>query len=213
VWGYNQCFGKPISSREPIASLAKQKNLWDTTFSHLITQMGIELLVENEDGIRIAPGAKSRVEQILQELHTDSKGYDYRAAKTQRTTSQRGRKPKGTLDAIQSQVEQWKATAPDLSGFDVRELKDVKSRQKIQFGLWVLKKKLNVEKAPLDVVVEYVVQTFPTMGGTTRSLKSSVANQKFVGRTPQGERFLTSDGEIDIEALLPDSLKQPALSS
>jgi len=208
VWGYNRHFGQPVPSRSPMIQLAKDKKLWDNTFSHQITRMRDDVLIESDDGIRLSPGAKAEVDKVLRELQDGGlKGYDYQAVKPPRKTSRRGRKSKAALEAIQSQVDQWIAAEVDLGSFDVRQLQTAFQRQKVQFGLWVLKKKLGVKNAPLDAVVKYITQEFPTMGGSARSLKDSVTGQTFVGRTPQGERFLTQRGEEDIEALLPEDLK------
>jgi hypothetical protein len=209
TWGYDRHFNQPVPSRKHITQLAREKKLWDTALSHQITRMKDDMLIEGDDGsIRLAPGAAAEVDQILAELQNrELKGYDYQTTKTARKKSRRGRKSKATLEAIQSQVEQWLANGVDLAGFDPRELQNALSRQKVQFTLWVLRKTHRVESAPPDAVVKYATRAFPTMGGTEQSLKNSVANCKYVGRTPQGELFLTPDGEQDIEVLLSGALK------
>jgi hypothetical protein len=208
VWGYNRKFDKPVPSRSPIIQLAKDKKLWDNTFSHQITRMTDDMLIESDDGIRLSPGAKTEINEVLRELQdSELKGYDYQAAKPRRKRSRRGRRSKVALEAIQSQVDQWKVSEIGLSDFDVRELETAYARQKVQFGLWVLKRKLGVDNAPLSAVVKYIVERFPTMGGSISSLRNSVTREEFVGRTSQGECFLTPKGEEDIEALLPENLK------
>jgi len=82
VWGYNRQFDQPAPSRSPIIQLAKDKRLWDNTFSHQITRMRDDVLIESDDGIRLSPGAKTEIKEILIELQNNElKGYDYQAVK------------------------------------------------------------------------------------------------------------------------------------
>lgn len=209
VWAYRRFFDQPVKSRTPILAIAKGKHIWDTSFSNLITNMQQDLIIEDEEGIVLSPTGESEIDTILSELLDDSldPGYDYWTTKTSTRKSVKSAKTKADTEMIKSLVDTWLAADIDLGDFDVRKMANVKARQKVQFGLWVLKNKLNVNQAPLQAVIQFITRKFPTMGGKEKSLINSVAVKEYVGRTPQNECFLTPKGEDDVEALLPISLK------
>lgn len=203
VWGYNKYFSQPVPNREPITRSAKELNVWDTTFSHLITQLEKKVLVKSDDGIRLAPGANSEITTLLQDLQDSSiRGISLRSTKTTRKSATL--QSKTDTNAL---VTEWLQKPSNLDNYDVRELGNIQARQKVQFGLWVLKKKYGVDHAPLDAVVDFTLKAFPQIGGNARSMKNAVANKKYVGRTSQQECYLTAEGEKDIQSLLPESLK------
>lgn len=205
VWGYNNCFAEPVPNREPITQMAKELNVWDTTFSHLITQMQKDVLLKSDDGIRLTPGTDYEIKTILDELQDSTiKGFNLRSAKSSRKSGASQPKVDNKNNTL---VKEWLQKPLDLGGYDVRELEKAQPRQHVQFGLWVLKNKLQVEHAYLDAVVNFTLQAFPKIGGVAKSMKNAVTNKKYVGRTPTGECYLTTEGENDIKSLLPESLK------
>ena len=203
VWGYQRHFDVPVPDRKPIIRMAKRLNVWNTSFSDCVTHMERDLLIKNTVGLMLAPGAVKEVNQILDDLQkTELKGH---------TSSNRPNKKSSDKtpkeNSVEALLQDWTSKDIDLAGFDVRELQKANARQKVEFGLWILKVKLGVEKARLGVVISFVTQKYPTIGGNVGTLQNAARDKKYIVRTLQGECVLTHKGEEDIEALLPESLK------
>ncbi len=208
IWGYNKHFGSPVPSRQILISASRDKKLWGTSFSNLITRLKADVLIEAKDGLKLSPLGEKEVVKIIEEIkNNEIVGSDYQETKSPRKATMRKKGEQNTQEEIHTLVAEWKTKNIDLGSFDVKALHSSMSRQKVQFGLWILENRLGLESAPLDAVIEFLLQVFPTIGGNQQSLKNSVTNKKYIGRTAQGECFLTPDGERDIESLLPEELK------
>lgn len=208
VWGYNKHFSSPVPSRKLIISASREKKLWGTSFGNLITRLKDDVLIETKDGFKLSPIGDKEVVTIVQEIkNSELVGFDYQDSRSSRKPSLKKKVEQNSQNEIGGLIEKWESQSKDLGDFDIKSLHTIKSRQKIQFGLWVLEKVLAINSARLDAVIEFLYQVFPTIGGDRQSLKNSVTNNKYIGRTAQGECFLTKEGEKDIENLLPAGLK------
>jgi hypothetical protein len=207
VWGYRRLMGHATPSRKSLTKAAKHLGYYDSNFSHIVTTMTRESLIETKDGISLSPEACKQVDQILSEMRDEGKpGWVLRGPKP-RGSGGKGKKSENALETIEARVKEWCSRDIDLAGFEVRTLHDAKARTKIEFGLWILKKKLNIEMASVNAVISFLAQKFPAIGGKPESLRNGATAKEYISRSAQSECVLTIKGEAEIEAILPDELK------
>lgn len=206
VGGYQYHFPNQVSTRTQIIERAKGLDLWNSSFSNVITNLGKEFLIESEDGLRLSPTGKQEAIKIINEIVTPNESI------SNNNPTKQGRKNKGNKPTPDGEKEQkinaWINLLGEIKNFDARDLQKSSNRQKLQFGLWVLKKTAKVEQIPLPLLLDFIIKAFPKIGGTKDSLRRSIGENKFFGKTHSGEYFLTKEGEADIEQLLPEEIKR-----
>lgn len=205
VGGYQYHFPNQVPTRSQVIERAKSLGLWSTTFSNLITNLGKELLIESKDGLRLSPTAKQEVVKIIKEIINPSDSTSTNSNTKQGRKNTRSKPKSGTEK--EQKINEWINALGIIRNYDVRNLQKSLHRQKLQFGLWVLKKTARLDRVPFPLLIDFVIKAFPTIGATKDSLRKSATGDKFFGRTDAGEYFLTKEGQLDIEQLLPEEIK------
>lgn len=205
VGSFQYYFTNQVPSRKQVIERAKNLGVWNTSFSHVITDLEKTYLIESEDGLRLSPTGKQEVIKIIHEIVNPNGPAANNSSKQTRKSNRS--KPKSGSEREQK-VSQLIDALGDLRTFDARELQKTTNRQKLQFGLWAIKRTSNIERISLPVLIEFLLKAFPTIGSTKEALRKSVEENKFFGKTSSGEYFLTKEGEADIEQLLPERIKR-----
>lgn len=205
VGSFHFYFHDQVPTRTLLLKKAKDLGLWDTNFSKNIAKLGKVYLIETSDGLRLSPTGKQEIVKIVNEI------LDPNTISTSNNLVKPGRKPNRnkpkTGEKDNQEINEWKIKLGDLANYEVRELGKLSVRQKLQFGLWVLEKKVGINRVQLAKLIKFINIVFPTLGSTAESLRKSVKMGKYFQKTDAGEIFLTKDGQSDIEALLSEDLK------